>query len=82
MAIGVNFFAMAGVYFFMSFLTVGALIGSRFLGQKTPIVALELIFSLQGAGMGIVTPSATESLLSDVPRERGRATALAGEQPG
>jgi MFS family permease len=82
MAIGVNFFAVAGVYFFMSFLATGALIGYRFLSQKMPIVALELIFLLQGAGMGIVMPTATESAMSVVPRERGRAIVLAGEQPG
>jgi EmrB/QacA subfamily drug resistance transporter len=121
-AIGLNFFAMAGVYFFMSFylqnvrgysplhagllttpvaigqlvaasrsarlvrrhgakavaasgllLVTGALIGYHSLGLHTPIVALELIFLLQGAGMGIVMPTATESVMSVVPRERGGA---------
>jgi len=121
-AIGLNFFAMAGVYFFMSFylqnvrgysplhaglltapvaigqlvaasrsarlvrrygakvvaasgllLVTGALIGYHSLGLDTPIVALELIFVLQGAGMGIVMPTATESVMSVVPRERGGA---------
>lgn len=121
-AISLNFFAMAGVYFFMSFylqnvrgysplhagllttpvaigqlvaagrsaplvgrfgakvvmpggllLVTGALIGYHSLTQKTPIVELESIFLLQGAGMGIVMPTATESVMSVVPRERGGA---------
>jgi EmrB/QacA subfamily drug resistance transporter len=121
-AIGLNFFCMAGVYFFMSFylqdvrgftpmhagaLTVavaagqllaanrsamlvarfgakavaagglatvtGALIGYHALGLGTPVVAIEGIFFLQGAGMGIVMPTATESVMSVVPRERGGA---------
>lgn len=121
-AIGLNFFAMAGVYFFMSFylqnvrgysplhagllttpvaigqlvaagrsarlvwrygakvvmasgllVVTGALIGYHSLGLHTPIVVLELIFLLQGAGMGIVMPTATESVMSVVPRERGGA---------
>ncbi|MDR2985743.1 MAG: MFS transporter, partial [Nocardiopsaceae bacterium] len=121
-AIGFSFFAMAGMYFFMSFylqevrgyspmhagllttavaigqlaganrsarlvsrfgakavaasgLTVvtGALIGYHSLTATTPIVALECIFFLQGAGMGIVMPTATESVMSVVPRERGGA---------
>lgn len=90
-AISLNFFAMAGVYFFMSFYlqnvrgysplhagllttpVTGALIGYHSLSQNTPIVALELIFLLQGAGMGIVMPAATESVMSVVPRERGGA---------
>jgi EmrB/QacA subfamily drug resistance transporter len=121
-AIGLNFFAMSGVYFFMSFylqdvrgyspmhagllttpvaigqlvassrsaglvsrfgakavaasgLTVvtGALIGYHSLTAATPIIALEGIFFLQGAGMGIVMPTATESVMSVVPREHGGA---------
>ncbi len=121
-AIGLNFFAMAGVYFFMSFylqnvrgysplhagllttpvaigqliasnksaslvrrfgakrvaaggLTVvtGALIGYHSLTLATPVAALECIFFLQGSGMGIVMPTATESVMSVVPRERGGA---------
>lgn len=82
MAIGMNFFAMAGVYFFMSFLAVGALIGYHFLSHKTSIVALELIFLLQGAGMGIVMPTATESVMSVVPRELVGSPAQAEEQAG
>lgn len=121
-AIGLNFFCMAGVYFFMSFylqdvrgftpmhagaLTVavaagqllaanrsavlvarfgakaiaagglatvtGALIGYHALDLGTPVLAIEGIFFLQGAGMGIVMPTATESVMSVVPRERGGA---------
>jgi len=121
-AIGLNFFALAGVFFFMSFylqnvrgysplhagllttpvavgqlvaasrsprlvrrygakgvaasglvLVTGALVGYHSLGLHTPIVVLELIFLLQGAGMGIVMPTATESVMSVVPRERGGA---------
>jgi EmrB/QacA subfamily drug resistance transporter len=121
-AIALNFFAMAGVYFFMSFylqnvrgyspmhagllttpvaigqlvasnrsaplvrrfgakvmaaggLTVvtAALIGYHTLTVTTPAIALECIFFLQGFGMGIVMPTATESVMSVVPRERGGA---------
>jgi EmrB/QacA subfamily drug resistance transporter len=119
-AIGLNFFAMSGVYFFMSFylqnvrgfspmqagllttpvaigqlvasnrsaslvgrfgakavaagglaVVTGALIGYHSLTTATPIAGLECIYLLQGAGMGIVMPTATESVMSVVPRERG-----------
>jgi len=121
-AIGLNFFAMSGVYFFMSFylqnvrgytplhagllttpvaigqmlaagrsaglvrrfgakvvtaggllIVTGALIGYHSLSQTTPMALLEVIFFLQGSGMGIVMPTATESVMSVVPRERGGA---------
>ena len=121
-AIGLNFFAMSGVYFFMSFylqnvrgyspmhagllttpvaigqliasnrssrlvrrfgakavaaggLTVvtGAVLGYHTLSMTTPIAALELTYFLQGAGMGIVMPTATELVMSVVPRERSGA---------
>src|SRR5215469_2110746 len=121
-AIGLNFFAMAGVYFFMSFylqdvrgytpmhagllttpiaigqlvasnrsaslvarfgakavaasglaVVTGALIGYHSLTATTPIIGLECIFFLQGAGMGIVMPTATESVMSVIPREHGGA---------
>ncbi len=121
-AIALNFFAMSGVYFFMSFylqdvrgytpvhaglltipvacgqliaanrsaslvgrfgakrvaaggLTVvtAALIGYHSLTMTTPIVALECIYFLQGAGIGVVVPTATESVMSVVPRDRGGA---------
>src|SRR5258708_5914137 len=121
-AIGLNFFAMAGVYFFMSFylqnvrgysplhagllttpvalgqlvasnrsaglvrrfgakavaagglaVVTGAVLGYHTLTTTTSIAALECIFFLQGAGMGVVMPTATESVMSVVPRERGGA---------
>ncbi|HVB44533.1 MAG TPA: MFS transporter [Streptosporangiaceae bacterium] len=121
-AIAMNFFAMSGVYFFMSFYlqnvrgysplqagllttpvavgqllassrsaslvrrfgprsvvvsgmvaVTGTLIGYHALTMTTPIAVLEAIFLLQGAGMGIVMPTATESVMSVVPRERGGA---------
>ncbi len=121
-AIALNFFAMAGVYFFMSFylqnvrgysplhaglattpvalgqlvastrsaglvrrfgpkvvascglvIVTAALIGYHSLTTTTPIATLVVIFLLQGAGMGIVMPTATESVMSVVPRERGGA---------
>jgi EmrB/QacA subfamily drug resistance transporter len=121
-AIALNFFAMAGVYFFMGFylqnvrgyspmhaglltmpvaigqlvasnrsatlvsrfgakvvaagglaVVTGAVIGYHTLTLSTPVVALECIFFLQGSGMGIVMPTATESVMSVVPRERGGA---------
>jgi len=121
-AIALNFFAMTGVYFFMSFylqnvrgfsplhagllttpvavgqlatasrsarlvrrfgakvvaasglaVVTAALIGYHSLGVGTPIGALEAIFLAQGVGVGIVMPTATESVMSVVPRERGGA---------
>jgi EmrB/QacA subfamily drug resistance transporter len=121
-AIALVFFAMSGVYFFISFyvqnvrgysplaaglLTVplaagqlllstrsaalvrrfgpkavctggllvvaAALIGYHLLGATTPIWVLELTFFLQGAGMGAVMPTATEAVMSVVPRSRGGA---------
>jgi MFS transporter, DHA2 family, multidrug resistance protein len=50
-----------------------ALIGYHQLGTSTPIWFLELTFLIQGAGMGLVMPPATESVMSVVPRERGGA---------
>jgi MFS family permease len=41
--------------------------------MTTPIAALELTYFLQGAGMGIVMPTATELVMSVVPRERSGA---------
>jgi len=121
-AIALVFFAMGGVYFFISFYTQnvrgysplhaglltiplaagqllfasrsarlvrrfgakavcasglivmsGALIGYHFLGTSTPVWLLELTFGIQGSGMGLVMPSATEGVMSVVPRERGGA---------
>src|ERR1022692_4617580 len=121
-AIGLNFFAISGVYFFMSFylqnvrgysplhagllttpvaigqmlaagqsarlvrrfgakvvcasgmlIVTGALIGYHSLGVATPIDLLAVIFFVQGTGMGIVMPTATDSVMSVVPRQRGGA---------
>jgi EmrB/QacA subfamily drug resistance transporter len=55
-------------------LTVAAaLAGYSLLGPGTPIWVLEVIFFVQGAGMGTVMPPATESVMSVVPRDRGGA---------
>ena len=125
-AIALVFFAMGGVYFFISFYTQnvrgysplhaglltiplaagqllfatrsarlvrrfgakavcttglivmsGALIGYHFLGTSTPVWLLEVTFLIQGSGMGLVMPSATEGVMSVVPRERsGAASAI------
>ena len=54
-----------------------ALAGYRLLGTSTPIWVLEVIFFVQGAGMGSVMPPATEAVMSVVPRERaGSGSAL------
>jgi MFS family permease len=50
-----------------------ALVGYHFLGISSPVWALELTFLIQGSGMGLVMPSATEGIMSVVPRERGGA---------
>jgi predicted MFS family arabinose efflux permease len=121
-AIALVFFAMGGVYFFISFYTqnvrgytplhaglltiplaVGqllfatrsarlvrrfgakavctaglvvmavALTGYHFLGTSTPAWVLLVTFLIQGCGMGLVMPAATEGVMSVVPRERGGA---------
>ncbi|HUB37494.1 MAG TPA: MFS transporter, partial [Streptosporangiaceae bacterium] len=121
-AIALVFFAMGGVYFFISFYTQNvrgfsplhaglltiplaagqllfatrsarlvrrygakavctsglvvmsaALVGYHFLGTSSPVWLLELTFLIQGSGMGLVMPSATEGVMSVVPRERGGA---------
>jgi EmrB/QacA subfamily drug resistance transporter len=54
-----------------------ALAGYQTLGTTTPIWVLGVIFFAQGAGMGAVMPSATEAVMSVVPRERaGSGSAL------
>ena len=54
-----------------------ALAGYQLLGTATPIWVLGVIFFIQGAGMGAVMPSATEAVMSVVPRERaGSGSAL------
>lgn len=47
-------------------LVVDALMGYRSPSLQTPIAAREMIFLLLGAGMGIVMPTATESVMSIV----------------
>jgi DHA2 family multidrug resistance protein-like MFS transporter len=55
-------------------LTVAAaLAGYGLLGPASPIWVLEVVFFVQGAGMGTVMPPATESVMSVVPRDRGGA---------
>jgi len=54
-----------------------ALAGYQLLGTATPIWVLGVIFFIQGAGMGSVMPSATEAVMSVVPRElAGSGSAL------
>jgi predicted MFS family arabinose efflux permease len=50
-----------------------ALTGYHFLGTSTPVWVLLLTFLVQGCGMGLVMPAATEGVMSVVPRERGGA---------
>ncbi len=50
-----------------------ALVGYHFLGTATPIWVLEVTFFVQGAAMGTVMPTATEGVMSVVPRSRGGA---------
>jgi MFS family permease len=49
------------------------LLGYRLLATGTPIAWLEVTFLVQGIGMGLVMPPATESVMSVIPRERGGA---------
>jgi EmrB/QacA subfamily drug resistance transporter len=54
-----------------------SLAGYQLLGTSTPIWVLGVIFFIQGAGMGGVMPSATEAVMSVVPRElAGSGSAL------
>jgi Na+/melibiose symporter-like transporter len=50
-----------------------ALIGYHLLGVTTSVWLLEAVFLIQGAGMGMVMPVATEGVMSVVPRDRGGA---------
>jgi len=54
-------------------MVAAALAGYTLLGTGTPILVLEVIFFVQGAGMGNVMPPATEAVMSVVPRSRGGA---------
>jgi len=50
-----------------------ALVGYILLGVSTPVWLLEATFAVQGFGMGLIMPPATESVMSVVPRDRGGA---------
>ncbi len=50
-----------------------ALTGYQLLGATTPIWVLCALFFIQGAGMGVIMPPATEAVMSVVPRERAGA---------
>jgi EmrB/QacA subfamily drug resistance transporter len=50
-----------------------ALIGYQLLGETTPIWVLGVLFFIQGIGMGVIMPPATEAVMSVVPRERAGA---------
>jgi EmrB/QacA subfamily drug resistance transporter len=50
-----------------------SLVGYHLLGVTTPIWLLEAAFLVQGAGMGMIMPVATEGVMSVVPRDRGGA---------
>ena len=50
-----------------------ALAGYQILGTATPIWVLAVIYLVQGAGMGVVMPAATEAVMSVVPRQRAGA---------
>src|SRR6185437_7380066 len=50
-----------------------ALVGYHLLGVSTPVWVLEVVFTVQGIGMGLVMPPSTEGVMSVVPRDRGGA---------
>jgi EmrB/QacA subfamily drug resistance transporter len=50
-----------------------ALVGYHLLGVSTSPWLLEVVFAVQGAGMGMIMPVATEGVMSVVPRDRGGA---------
>jgi len=50
-----------------------ALVSYQVLSVATPIWVLAVAFFIQGAGMGMVMPPATEAVMSVVPRERAGA---------
>src|SRR6266480_1690931 len=54
-------------------LVTAALISYQLLNVATPIWVLAVAFFVQGAGMGLVMPPATEAVMSVVPRERAGA---------
>jgi Na+/melibiose symporter-like transporter len=50
-----------------------ALVGYHLWGVSTPVWLLEVTFGVQGIGMGLIMPPATESVMAVVPRDRGGA---------
>jgi MFS family permease len=54
-------------------LVTAALVSYQLLNVATPIWVLAMAFFVQGAGMGLVMPPATEAVMSVVPRERAGA---------
>ncbi len=50
-----------------------ALVGYHLWGVSTPAWLLEVTFGVQGIGMGLIMPPATESVMAVVPRDRGGA---------
>ena len=54
-------------------LVTAALVSYQLLNVATPIWVLAVAFFVQGAGMGLVMPPATEGVMSVVPRERAGA---------
>jgi Na+/melibiose symporter-like transporter len=54
-------------------LVTAALVSYQLLSVATPIWVLAMAFFVQGAGMGLVMPPATEAVMSVVPRERAGA---------
>jgi EmrB/QacA subfamily drug resistance transporter len=54
-------------------LVTAALLGYQLLAAATPLWVLGVLFFIQGAGMGAVMPTATEAVMSVVPRERAGA---------
>jgi EmrB/QacA subfamily drug resistance transporter len=50
-----------------------ALVGYSRLGVATSVWFLEAIFLVQGCGMGLIMPPATEGVMAVVPRDRGGA---------
>jgi len=54
-------------------LVTAALVSYQLLTVSTPIWVLAVAFFVQGAGMGMVMPPATEAVMSVVPRERAGA---------
>jgi EmrB/QacA subfamily drug resistance transporter len=50
-----------------------ALVGYHLWGVSTPAWFLEVTFGVQGIGMGLIMPPATEGVMAVVPRDRGGA---------